>query len=289
MRLVSISVDPANDTPERLAEYAAGFGADPERWLFLTGGEPQVHELVTGGFSLPLSVPSADDAGRYPQLHTGADGSEEALRERLEITHSTRLIVVDAEGAIAGYYECGGEAGLEPGGVERNFQAALARARTLAGASSAGLSTARVWMPRLNAALNAVAAVLLVLGLRAIRAGDRERHARRMRGAFVFSALFLASYVAYHTLVLPLSGGPTRYNGTGWARGAYLAMLASHVILAVVNLPMVLVTFWLAHKGAWERHKRLARKTFPIWLYVSVTGVLVYVVLYHGNPAPGAG
>ena len=282
IRLVSISVDPERDTPERLAEYADGFGADPERWLFLTGDEDAVHGLVTRGFALPVQRPPLD---ADPSEEDGA--SPEALAERMDITHSTRLVVVDDAGKIAGYYEAGGMSGLDADGLETSFAAALARARALS-SEGAGGGAARTWLPRINAGLNAVAALLLVLGLRAIHAGRRETHAAFMRAAFLFSAIFLASYVYYHTVVLPLSGGPTRYHGTGWTRTAYLAMLASHVVLAAVNLPMVLWTFWLAHRGDWERHKRWAKKTFPIWLYVSVTGVLVYVVLYHGNPDPGS-
>ncbi|MEZ6019814.1 MAG: DUF420 domain-containing protein [Planctomycetota bacterium] len=94
----------------------------------------------------------------------------------------------------------------------------------------------------------------------------------------------MAGYLYYHFKVLPLQNGPTPYNGTGLAKGLYLAMLASHVILAAINLPMVLRVFWLAHKENWVAHRRLARWTFPIWLYVSVTGVLVYLVLYRWNP-----
>ncbi|MCA9002501.1 MAG: DUF420 domain-containing protein [Planctomycetes bacterium] len=138
--------------------------------------------------------------------------------------------------------------------------------------------------PLTNACLNGVAAVLLLLGYRAIRAGREETHAALMRSAFVVSAVFLASYLYYHIQVLPLQGGPTPYNGTGIKKVLYLGMLASHVILAAVNLPMVLRVLWLAHKEDWERHKRWARWTFPIWLYVSVTGVLVYLVLYVWNP-----
>jgi uncharacterized membrane protein YozB (DUF420 family) len=137
-------------------------------------------------------------------------------------------------------------------------------------------------LPAVNAALNAAAAVLLVGGLLSIRAGARERHARFMRAAFVASALFLACYLYYHFAVA--RGQPTRYHGAGWRRPAYLALLLSHTVLAVVNLPMVLRTFWLAHRERWDDHRRLAKRTFPIWLYVSVTGVLVYVVLYHLNP-----
>lgn len=139
-------------------------------------------------------------------------------------------------------------------------------------------------LPAVNATLNALASVLLVSGLLAIKAGQRERHEHRMKAAFVASALFLACYVYYHLAVA--RGQPTKFNGEGWRRVAYLALLISHTVLAMVNLPMVLRTFWLAHKERWEDHKRWAKLTFPIWLYVSVTGVAVYVVLYHFNPQP---
>ncbi len=141
-------------------------------------------------------------------------------------------------------------------------------------------------LPAVNASLNGLAAVLLVLGWRAIRSGRRERHERLMKAAFAVSAAFLACYLYYHFAVA--RGEPTRFHRTGAARTAYLLLLLTHTVLAAVNLPMVLRTLWLAHREDWERHRRLARITFPIWLYVSVTGVLVYVVLYHLNvpPAP---
>lgn len=137
-------------------------------------------------------------------------------------------------------------------------------------------------LPAVNASLNALSALLLLAGLIAIRGGRRELHAGLMRAAFAASALFLCCYLYYHFVVI--AGEPTRYHGAGWRRPAYLALLGSHTILAVVNLPMVLRTLWLAHRERWDAHRRLARRTFPIWLYVSVTGVLVYVVLYHLNP-----
>ena len=139
-------------------------------------------------------------------------------------------------------------------------------------------------LPAVNATLNGIAAVLLVWGRVAIHRGRREQHARLMRAAFLVSAAFLACYLYYHFAVA--RGQPTRFHRTGLARTAYLALLLSHTLLAVVNLPMVLRTLWHAHREDWERHRRLARWTFPIWLYVSVTGVLVYVVLYHLNAAP---
>ena len=141
-------------------------------------------------------------------------------------------------------------------------------------------------LPAVNAGLNATAAVLLWLGYRAIRRGRRERHAALMRAAFAASALFLACYLYYHFAVA--RGAPTRFHGPPLARGLYLALLGSHTILALVNLPMVLTTLWRAHKQRWEAHRRIARVTFPIWMYVSVTGVLVYLVLYHWNGEPPA-
>ena len=135
-------------------------------------------------------------------------------------------------------------------------------------------------LPALNAGFNLLATVLLVAGWFAIRAGLRERHALLMKSAFAASACFLAGYLYYHFAVVP-ELGHTPFHGEGLAKTLYYVLLVSHVLLAVVNLPMVLRTFWLAHREDWERHRRFARWTFPIWLYVSVTGVIVYVMLYH--------
>lgn len=131
-------------------------------------------------------------------------------------------------------------------------------------------------LPALNAALNATSTVLLFTGWRFIRGGDRERHRLCMLGAFVISTAFLVSYVVYH-----LEHGSTPFPGTGLARTAYLTMLATHVVLAALVPPLAIVTLWRALRGDFERHRRIARITFPIWIYVSITGVLVYVILYQ--------
>ena len=130
--------------------------------------------------------------------------------------------------------------------------------------------------PALNATLNAISAVLLFAGYIAIRAGHRERHGKLMGAAFAVSMAFLASYVVYHA-----TSEPTKYGRDDWTRGVYFLILITHVILAAVNLPMVLRTIWLARKKDWERHKKWARWTFPIWAYVSITGVVVYWMLYQ--------
>lgn len=261
VRIVSFSVDPDVDTPERLREYADRYGlGDEPQWLFLTGERAAIDRFVLEGLKVPLAR-SEEAAAEYGQ----------------SITHGTRLAVVDAEGRIAGWYEASRQVlgeGLGDG-------LALLRERALALAAPAGGSR----LPQVNAVLNGTAAVLLLLGWLAIRAGRRERHARLMVAAFLVSAAFLTSYLYYH-LVVQRTTGPVRYRGTGLARSAYLALLLTHVVGAIVNLPMVLRTLFLAHKGAWDRHRRLARRTFPLWLYVSVTGVLVYLVLYPWNPPP---
>jgi len=142
-------------------------------------------------------------------------------------------------------------------------------------------------LPFLNACLNGSAAVLLCAGLAAIKRGQRKLHERLMYTAFAVSTVFLASYLYYHFVVIP-EIGVTKYNGTGWLKSAYYVMLASHVLLAIVNLPLSIRTLYLARKERWDAHKRSAKLTFPIWLYVSVTGVLVYLVLYVWNPPPSA-
>ncbi|HXH08019.1 MAG TPA: DUF420 domain-containing protein [Vicinamibacterales bacterium] len=131
-------------------------------------------------------------------------------------------------------------------------------------------------LPAVNATLNALAAILLVRGYVLIRRGAVERHRRTMLAAFTVSTLFLASYVVYHA-----NAGSRPFQGQGAIRTVYFAVLITHVVLAAAVLPLALVTLSRALGGRFDRHARLARWTLPIWLYVSVTGVVVYVMLYH--------
>jgi len=141
-------------------------------------------------------------------------------------------------------------------------------------------------LPALNAALNGLSAVLLVAGYVAIRGRRVTWHRRCMTAAFVVSILFLASYLTYHTLRQMREGvGHTRFQGTGAVATFYYGMLISHVTLAALVPVMAIVALRRALRGDFERHRRLARITLPIWLYVSVTGVLVYWMLYHYRPA----
>jgi uncharacterized membrane protein YozB (DUF420 family) len=131
-------------------------------------------------------------------------------------------------------------------------------------------------LPGWNAVLNTTAAALLVLGFAMIRAGRRDAHRRAMLGAFATSALFLVSYVVYHSQV-----GSVRFTGQGPLRTLYFAVLLSHTVLAVVIVPLALVTLARAWRGRFEAHRRIARYTLPVWLWVSVSGVAVYVMLYR--------
>ena len=132
-------------------------------------------------------------------------------------------------------------------------------------------------LPLLNALLNGLTTVLLLAGFTAIKTGRRELHQKLMVSAFCSSTLFLICYLVHKILVHRISHFPD----LGWIRTFYLILLASHTILAAVNLPLILRTIYLAATGRFDEHRRLARWTFPVWMYVSITGVLVYLMLYQ--------
>jgi len=130
------------------------------------------------------------------------------------------------------------------------------------------------YLPVLNASLNGVATVLLVFGYKAIRARQIAKHQLYMTGSLVVSALFLVSYVIYHHFQ-----GDTSFTGQGFIRPTYFFILISHIVLSIFALPMVLYTYSMGITGRIDKHKQLAKWTFLIWLYVSVTGVLIFLFL----------
>lgn len=136
------------------------------------------------------------------------------------------------------------------------------------------MTTAEI--PALNACLNATSATLLLIGYFMIRNKKILAHRLCMSAAFLTSVLFLLSYLFYH-----YHHGSTKFQGQGVVRWVYFAILLSHTILAVIIVPMILLTFQRALKGDFMRHRPLARWTFPLWMYVSITGVLVYLMLYQ--------
>lgn len=142
----------------------------------------------------------------------------------------------------------------------------------------------RTTLPALNASLNALSTIFIVAGIVFVRRQEIKKHKVCMIIAAIISALFLSSYVAHHAQF-----GSTRFTAEGWIRPIYLILLATHILLAALNLPMILGTLYFAWRGALDKHRRLARWTWPVWLYVSVTGVLVYLLLYQVYPSADLG
>jgi protein SCO1/2/putative membrane protein len=275
--LVSLSVDPEHDTPPVLAEYASRFGADPARWWFLTGDRDSVYELIQSKFKLTvMENPSPDPAG-----------STES------ILHSDRLALVD-RGRVVGLFDS-----KEPAALE----ALVAQARKRATPS---------WvraLPSVNACLNALCATLLVTGWCLIRRRPAEfaisevsaestpdrpspilrsppvrLHVLCMALAVLTSGLFLASYLVYH-----YHAGSVAFRGEGPLRWLYFTILLSHTLLATFGVvPLVALTLVRALRRDFSRHARIAALTFPIWLYVSVTGVAIYLMLYHLPVTPAS-
>jgi uncharacterized membrane protein YozB (DUF420 family)/cytochrome oxidase Cu insertion factor (SCO1/SenC/PrrC family) len=258
VRLVTFTVDPEFDTPEVLQKYADAHGADPDRWLFLTGQQSDVYRILHGGF------------------HVGAE-KDPAAPAAQAVTHDTHLAVVDQRGRVRGYY-AGLAEGQDPESAQ-DFELVVRRLRE----KVCALRYEMIFPP-LNAGLNGAAGVLLLLGFAVIRLRAVRTHAACMLSALAVSAVFLASYLYYHIVVR--HGVPTTFAGqwpdaAAWVGGVYYAVLGSHTLLAVVTAPLALYTAYLGLRGRLLRHKWLARWTLPIWLYVSATGVVVYWMLYR--------
>jgi protein SCO1/2/putative membrane protein len=248
--LVGFSVDPRHDTPEVLRDFADRWKADPQRWRMLTGDHEAMHRLIQQGF-----LQAVQD---NPQAKPG-----------YEVIHTFTLMAVDREGRLRGYVD-----GTDPEQVPR----VATRVRHLLGGGRAG------FFPTLNADLNAACALLLALGYLAIRRRWVRTHKALMLSALAVSVTFLTSYLYFHLVVR--HGEPTYFTGPAPVRAVYLGVLLSHTLLAVVVAPLALVTTYLGLTNRLGGHVRLARWTLPLWLYVSVTGVVVYVMLYQLYPAP---
>jgi protein SCO1 len=258
--LVTFTVDPEHDDPGELARYAEHYGADPERWLFLTGAKKDIYDLMQNRFRV------------------GSPTKKEA--------HTTRLVVVDNAGHVRGYFEGMRDShSLDP---EADYQTNLKKLRRLVGhlvyRSPPSLPQD---FPAFNATLNAAAGFLLLFGYAAIRLRRVPLHASCMLSALAVSALFLASYLYYHLAIK--HGQPTSFSDEAIGapdglRYLYYAVLMTHTVLAAVVAPLALATAYLGLRGRLKRHVRLARWTLPLWLYVSVTGVVVYWMLYRLYP-----
>lgn len=264
VRLVTFTVDPEHDRPEELREYAKHYHADPERWLFLTGDEKTIYQLLDSSFHLPA------------QKNTGGDSGNAVM-------HSPKLVLVDRQGHIRGYFD--GRPDPNSTDPEGEHQENLYKLKQAIAALEHDA------FPGFNATLNALAFVLLLLGYSAIRSRLVRLHVTCMLLALTLSVLFLVSYLYDHTVVkhgLTTSFAVQTHHAHPpvWVGNVYRAVLWTHTPLAAIIAPLALYTVYLALSRRFARHRAIARWTLPIWLYVAGTGVLVYWMLYRLYPWP---
>lgn len=258
--LVTFTTDPERDKLDELNAYADKFGADPDRWLFLTGGEEEIDALLK---SMLLRNPNT----------TFSKG---------QIDHAQKLMVVDRDGTLVGVYDGMDSPALPEGEFDRSLRGLRKQVDRLLMPKLPG------WMPSdfplFNASLNGLAGVLLLLGYSAIRLRNVRLHMLCMLATIAVSALFLTSYLFYHLYVK--AGQPTRFaeqwpDAPAWVGYAYHAVLISHTLLAIPTAPLALYVAYQGLRGRIKRHVGLARWVLPVWLYVSATGVVVYWMLYR--------
>ncbi|MGF1582140.1 MAG: DUF420 domain-containing protein [Gemmataceae bacterium] len=272
--MLSITLNPGKDTPKRLAAFGQLVEADPEKWLLLTGTESEVDRVSQEVFAQGVKRPSLKTASDHlePKSGTPADGAPEPNTTEPspsanQIGHSFRMLLVNHEGQIVGYVD-----------ARKEQEVARVRERVVGLVQVKRLESG-YYFPSLNAGLNALSGLFLLVGYLAIRNRKIALHKVCMLSAVGVSAVFLGCYVYYHFGIR--TGEPTRYLGLGWMKTGYFTILLSHTVLAMVVAPLALVTAYLGIRDKLSRHVRVARWTLPLWAYVSVTGVIVYVMLYH--------
>jgi protein SCO1/2/putative membrane protein len=272
LRFVTFTVDPEHDDPGELSRYAEHFGADPERWLFLTGQQDEIYRLIRDKF------------------HLTAKQNEGSERKRgAEVMHDQRLVVVDRQGHIRGYYD--GMRNSQSHDPEGDYQANLRRLKAKVTALEHDAWYLPSDFPRFNASLNALSAMLLALGFVAIRRRLVRLHVVCMVSALCVSAVFLTAYLYYHAVIK--HGQPTSFaaqtshaHPPAWVGVVYQVVLWTHTPLAALVTPLALYTAYQGLRRRFARHVAVARWTLPIWLYVSITGVVVYWMLYRLYPSP---
>ena len=248
-----VSIDLINSKLETLQEFARDHRAQPGQWLFLTGPEKEVGDIVRVNF--------------FNMVFRKKDATVGD-----EIAHSTYLILVGPDGNSVGYVE-----GTDPKAADA-LKTEIDRLRSRRRLDER-IPITGADMPRFNATLNASCTVLLLLGWIAIRLGWTTLHTMLMLSALAVSAVFLASYLFYHFVVMEME--PTRYQGEGPLRYVYYTVLLTHTILAIVVAPLAIYITVQGLRNALPAHVKIARWTLPIWLYVSATGVAVYWMLYQ--------
>lgn len=261
VQFVTFTVDPDRDTPEILKAYAELNGADLSRWYFLWGDAKAIYGLIHRSFQMPAQMPDA--VGNY------------------QVIHSNNLMLVDERGVVQGKYL--GTNDEEVAKLARDVRRLL-HPKTAEASAPVEIPQDAWYMmlPAVNAGLNALATVLLSVGFLLIKQKRITAHRNTMLTAFVVSIVFLACYLVYHEALHRDTGLPGKpFPGTGASLIVYRTILVTHVILAAAVPVLASITIYRAWKADWARHRKIAKITFPIWMYVSVTGVIIYLMLYH--------
>ncbi len=316
-RFVTFTVDPENDTVEILKKYAETFQADHERWKFLTGSDTEILDLIRGGFMQYVQpnagesrTPGFEVAHSNRAVLVNEDGIPVAsfvmtipgdvakLRRIIEgkddfpvpgpgLTFSVSsgdnppvpFTLVPAEnGDAEDKAAIDGEKEKDPAVNESSPETPQSKNQKI----DELLPPWAANMPTINAGLNSACIVLLCSGLAAIKSGNRNRHRNLMVFSFVVSVAFLVCYLTYHEVLYRFTGYRGRaFDGSLLATRLYFSILIPHVVLAAIVPILALRVFFLAFKERWPEHRRLAKITLPIWLFVSITGVVIYGMLYH--------
>ena len=305
VRFVTISVDPERDTPERLTQYAEVYQADPEQWLFLTGDKDKIFDLIRYSFLQIIEekkgkdrlfgyefahtdrVMHIDSQGVVAGQYLSTDPKEMAILKRvlagkMEAPEENLFLVPKDLPQTAPDKN---ESPAEPSQEKKSPQsqpAKLVDVPVRAEDSQVAVPDWLTRLPAINALLNGCATLLLMFGYMLIRAGKRDAHKKVMLTAFATSVVFLGFYLLYHFGLRHYTGESSKkFPDIGMIRQIYLSILFSHIILAITVPFLAIRTIYLGLAGKWEKHRTMAQVTFPIWLYVSITGVIIYVLLYQ--------
>lgn len=315
LRLVSLTVDPEHDTPEQLANYADAYGADPEKWMFLTGNRIEIYDLIKRSFRMPVKVISNEDFLHTNNvLYVDAEGVVRGKYDSLKPDEMVQLrkvfegkeppqMTLTAEEFAEKYPQLAAappnppppqppadedtpktkKASKDVVPAERRQQDQIIFDDRPAELAPAGAVPAWVLsLPAINAGLNGLATVLLIVGHGFIKRNRVLAHRNTMLAAFAVSIAFLGCYVVYHAMLQQHTGSGSRpFTGTGAIRPVYFTILISHVILAAAVPVLAIRTIYLGLSGRFDVHKKWARVTYPVWVYVSITGVIIYLMLYH--------
>jgi protein SCO1/2 len=305
VNMVVFTVDPEVDTPELLKRFSAQYvpAAKPDakgetpKWYWLTGDKDQIIPYIRRNFLVPAMnengqpdhsnlVMHVDETGHVLGKYLGTDSAEMTLLRRIIQKKAPRGQMMTAPIPKGAFQVEGAPPGftfIRP--AEQPDEAGETGDRTVSNSGETGAETPNAadavpgWvrnLPSVNAGLNGLATILLVIGYVLIKTKHVHAHKAVMLSCFATSIVFLCSYCIYHAFVLS-----KKFPGTGAIRTLYFTILITHVILAATVPVLASMTIYRALTQQWARHKSIARVTFPIWLYVSVTGVIIYFMLYQ--------